>query len=66
MTTLITDGPETAQGATSSGAKPHKKAPARERRAHVAPAKAKSGKKPGPVKKAPKGGKKGQWRRRRE
>lgn len=58
MTTLITDGPGTAQGATSSGAKPHKNPPVRERRAQVAPTKAKSGKKPGSAKKAAKGGKK--------
>ena len=58
MTTLITDGPETAQGATSSGARPGKKSPVRERSAHVAPAKAKSGKKAASAKKAPKSGKK--------
>ena len=58
MTTLITDGPEPAQGATSSGAKPSKKPPVRERRAHVAPAKATPGKKAASAKKAAKSGKK--------
>ena len=57
MTTLITDGPETAPGPTSGGTNP-KKPRGRERRAPVAPAKAKPGKKAASAKKAPKSGKK--------
>jgi len=57
MTTLITDGPETAQDPTSGGTKPHKKPRGRGRRAPVALAKAKSGKKATSAKKAPKSAK---------
>src|SRR5271156_1601194 len=58
MTTLNTEEPKTVQSTSTTGAKPSKKGPVSERRAHVAPAKAKSGKKAGSAKKAPKGGKK--------
>jgi hypothetical protein len=54
MTTSTTEEPETAQSTAVTGAKPGKKAPVGARRAHVAPAKAKSGKKPKEAKKAPK------------
>jgi hypothetical protein len=54
MTTSITEEPETAQNATATGAKPNKKPGAGARRAHVASAKAKSGKKRSFIKKAPK------------
>jgi hypothetical protein len=58
MTTSITEETGTAQ-ATATGAQPKapKKARVGARRAHVAPAKAKSGKKATPKKKAPKGAK---------
>jgi len=58
MTTLNTEEPKTVQSTSTTGAKPSKKPPVGERRGHVAPAKAKSGKKAGSAKKAPKGGKK--------
>jgi hypothetical protein len=58
MIGLITDRPEIAPGATSGGAKPSKKPPVKERRAYVAPTKAKSDKKATPAKKAAKSGKK--------
>jgi hypothetical protein len=58
MTALITDGPDAALGATSRGAKPSKKPPVRERRAHVALAKGKSAKKGASPKKASKSDKK--------
>ena len=56
MTTLITEETGTAP-ATAAGdkPKPNKKATRAPRRAPVAPAKAKSGKKATPAKKAPKG-----------
>jgi len=52
MTTLNTEEPKTVQSTSTTGAKPSKKGPVSERRAHVAPAKAKSGKKAGSAKKA--------------
>jgi hypothetical protein len=55
MNTSITEEQGTAQ---NSGAKSNRKPALRERRASVAQAKTKSGKKPRPVKSAPKGGKK--------
>jgi Protein of unknown function (DUF3489) len=54
----ITEQTETAPAATAE-AKPTKKANAGARRAHVAPAKAKAGKKATPAKKAPRSAKKG-------
>jgi hypothetical protein len=59
MTTLTTEETGTAQTtATDAQPKPGKKARAGARRAHVAPNKAKSGKKASPPKKAPKAAKK--------
>src|SRR5271156_4091326 len=58
MTTLNTEEPKTAQSTSTAAAKPSKKPPVSERRVHVAPAKAKSGKKAGSAKRAPKSGKK--------
>ena len=52
MNTSITE----EQGAQNSGAKSNRKPAVREQRASVAPAKRKSGKKPRPVKSAPRGG----------
>jgi Protein of unknown function (DUF3489) len=54
MNAPSTEEPETTQ---SSGAKPHKKPPSRERRGQVASAKVKPGRKAGQANKAPKGGK---------
>jgi hypothetical protein len=56
--TSITEQTETAQPVANAPAKPTKKARVGARRAHVAPKKAKSGKKASPAKKAPKGAKK--------
>jgi hypothetical protein len=56
--TSITEQTETAQPAENAAAKPTKKARVGARRANVAPAKAKTGKKATPAKKAPKGAKK--------
>ena len=58
MTTLNTEELKSAESTSTTGAKPSKKPPVGERRGHVAPAKAKSGKKAGSAKKAPKSGKK--------
>jgi len=58
MTTSTTDGPETAQAPAPSGRKGTKKPTVGERRAQVAPAKTKSGKKAASAKKTPKSGKK--------
>ena len=57
MTTSTTEQ-ETAATAMAGQPKPTKKASASARSRHVAPTKAKSGKKASPAKKAPKGGKK--------
>jgi hypothetical protein len=54
----ITEQTETAPAAATTESKPTKKATAGVRRAHVAPAKSKAGKKATPAKKAPKGAKK--------
>jgi len=56
--TSITEQTETPQPVANAPAKPTKKARVGARRAHVAPKKAKSGKKASPAKKAPKGAKK--------
>ncbi len=56
--TSITEQTETAQPAENATAKPTKKARVGARRANVAPAKPKSGKKASPARKAPKGAKK--------
>ena len=56
--TSITEQTETAPATATAEAKPSKKAHAGARRANVASAKAKPGKKPSPAKKAPKGAKK--------
>ena len=56
--TSITEDTETAQPAENAAAKPTKKANVGARRANVAPAKPKSGKKAAPAKKAPKSAKK--------
>jgi len=58
MTTSTTEEAETAQAATAAEPKPTKKANVGKRARHVAPKKAKSGKKASPAKKAPKGAKK--------
>src|ERR1700689_4231476 len=58
MTILNTEEPKTAQNTCTAAAKPSKKPPVSERRAHVAPATARPGKKAGSAKKAPKSGKK--------
>jgi len=54
----ITEQTETAPGAATTESKPTKKATAGARRANVAPAKSKAGKKDTPKKKAPKSAKK--------
>jgi len=58
MTTLITDGPETAKAPAHTGRKTGKKPTASERRAQVALTNAKSGKTPSSAKKARKSGEK--------
>jgi hypothetical protein len=54
MTTSMTEESETAQSTTATGAKPNKKPRPGAGRAPVASSKAKSGKKPGSARKAPK------------